>query len=69
MASSVNFDVIGFFNSVLPLNQTNWASYFHPSIPDGIIAGIDDEMEVFGNSSGMYVYLRCYECCYMAIIP
>ena len=62
MPSTVNFNVIGFFNSILPLNQTNWASYFAPSIPDGIVAGIDDEMQVFGNSSGMYVYVKTGEC-------
>ena len=62
MPSSVDFNVIGFFNSILPLNQTNWASYFGPVIPDGVIAGIDDEMEVFGNSSGMYVYVKTGEC-------
>lgn len=62
MASSVNFNTIGFFNSILPLNQTNWASYFGPIIPDGVIAGIDDEMQVFGNSSGMYVYVKTGEC-------
>lgn len=62
MAASVNFNTIGFFNSILPLNQTNWAAYFGPSIPDGVIAGIDDEMQVYGNSSGMYVYVKTGEC-------
>lgn len=62
MASSVDFNTIGFFNSILPLNQTNWAAYFSPSIPDGIMAGIDNEMQVFANSSGMYVYVKTGEC-------
>lgn len=62
MANSVNFDTAGFFNSIMPLNQTNWASYFYPSIPDGVLAGIDDEMEVYGNSSGMFVYVKSGEC-------
>lgn len=62
MASTVDFNVIGFFNSVLPLNQTNWASYFGPMFPDGVIAGIDNEMQVFANSSGMYVYVKSGEC-------
>lgn len=62
MPSSVNFSKIGFFNNILPLNQTNWASYFAPSIPDGVIAGIGNELEVFGNSSGMQVYVKAGEC-------
>lgn len=62
MSNSVNFNTAGFFNSVLPLNQTNWAAYFAPSIPDGVIAKIDNEMEVYGNSSGMYVYVKSGEC-------
>ena len=62
MASSVDFNTIGFFNSILPLNQTNWADYFAPAISDGIIAGINNEMQVFANSSGMYVYVKSGEC-------
>lgn len=62
MPSSIDFNTIGFFNGVLPLNQTNWASYFSPSIPDGVLAGIADEMEVYGNSSGMVVYVKTGEC-------
>ena len=62
MPSSVNFNTIGFFNSILPLNQTNWAAYFAPTISDGVLAGIDNEMEVYGNSSGMYVYVKTGEC-------
>ena len=62
MPSSVNFNTIGFFNSILPLNQTNWAAYFAPSISDGVLAGIENEMEVYGNSSGMYVYVKTGEC-------
>lgn len=62
MASTVDFNTIGFFNSILPLNQTNWASYFAPTIPDGVIEGIGNEMEVYANSSGMYVYVKTGEC-------
>ena len=62
MASSVNFSSAGFFNSVMPLNQTNWAAYFGPHIEDGVVAGIDDELEVYANSSGMVVYTKAGEC-------
>ena len=62
MATSVNFDTAGFFNSILPLNQTNWAAYFGPSIPDGVLAGITDELEVYANSSGMEVHVKAGEC-------
>lgn len=57
-----NFSSIGFFNDIWPLNQTNWASYFNPAIPDGVIQGIGNELEVYGNSSGMVVYVKTGEC-------
>ena len=40
MAGEVDFSVYGPFNNVMPMNQINWASYFAPNIPDGVIAGI-----------------------------
>ena len=46
MASSATFDKLGFFNGVMPLNQTNWAAYFGPMIPDGVLAGIDDDVQL-----------------------
>ena len=62
MSSSIDFATKGFFNSILPLNQTNWADYFSPVIPDGIIAGIGNELQVYANTSGMYVYVKTGEC-------
>ena len=62
MASTVDFNSIGFFNSIMPLNQTNWASYFGPYMPDGIIEGIGDEMDVYADSSGMHVFVKTGEC-------
>lgn len=62
MPSTINFNQYGFFNSIQPLNQTNWANYFAPTIPDGIISGIGDEMQVYANSSGMVAYVRTGEC-------
>lgn len=62
MADHVSFDPFGFFNQRMPLNQTNWAAYFGPTIPDGVIEGIGDELEVYANSSGMVVYVKAGEC-------
>lgn len=62
MPTSIAFNPFGFFNGQMPLNQTNWAAYFSPTIPDGVIAGIGDEMEVYGNSTGMTVYVKTGEC-------
>lgn len=62
MASTVDFNTIGFFNSIMPLNQTNWASYFGPIIPDGVIAGVGEEMDVYADSSGMHVFVKTGEC-------
>ncbi|MBQ6508083.1 MAG: hypothetical protein IJI07_01295 [Flexilinea sp.] len=62
MANSVAFDPYGFFNQKWPLNQVNWAAYFSPTIPDGIMSGIGNEMEVYANSSGMNVRVKTGEC-------
>ena len=62
MASELNFDSYGFLDNVWDLNQSNWSDYFYPSIPDGVIAGIGNEMAPYGNSSGMVVYVSSGEC-------
>ena len=62
MAQTADFTTYGFFNSIMPLNQTNWASYFGPIIPDGVIAGVGNEMEVYADSSGMHVFVKTGEC-------
>lgn len=59
---SVPFSTIGFLNDQWPLTQTNWAAYFSPTIQDGIIAGIGDELQVFASSSGMYAQAKTGEC-------
>lgn len=41
-----NCDMYGFFNGILGIEQANWAKYWKGIIPDGIIAGIGDEMVV-----------------------
>ena len=62
MANEVIFSEYGFFNEVFPLDQLNWAKVFHPYVPDGIVPGIDNELGVYANSSGMKVYVKSGEC-------
>ena len=62
MASEINFDSYGFLDNVWDVNQSNWSDYFYPSIPDGVIAGIGNEMLPYGNSSGLNVYVSTGEC-------
>jgi len=62
MSTPVTFTNYGFFEDQWALNQTNWASYFAPTIPDGVISGIGDELQVYASSSGMFVYVRSGEC-------
>ena len=62
MPATASFTTVGFFNTIWPLNQTNWASYYTPAIPDGVMLGIGNEMEVTANGSGMQVYVGTGEC-------
>lgn len=62
MPATASFSTVGFFNNIWPLNQTNWASYFAPSVSDGVMLGIGNEMEVTANGSGMQVYVKTGEC-------
>ena len=43
---AINCDRFGFFNGIYGLEQANWANYWRGIIPDGIIAGIKNEVEV-----------------------
>lgn len=56
------FDTYGFLDDTWPLIQTNWAAYFSPVIPDGVIAGAGRELLVAGNSTGMNVTIQPGEC-------
>lgn len=62
MTASLDFSNYGFFDRHEPLTQVNWASYFAPVVPDGVIAGIDDELLVDANSTGMKVRIHAGEC-------
>lgn len=57
-----SFDTYGFFEDIWPLDQTNWASYFGPVTPDGVLAGIGDELKVYADSTGMSVHVMPGEC-------
>lgn len=59
---SVIFDEYGFFNGTWELNQVNWAKMFSPVVPDGVMAGIGGELEVYADSAGMTVHVRAGEC-------
>lgn len=59
---SVVFDEYGFFNNTWELNQVNWAKMFSPIVPDGVMAGIGGELEVYADSAGMTVHVRPGEC-------
>lgn len=43
---AINCDRYGFFNGIYGLEQANWANYWRNIIPDGILAGVKDEMEI-----------------------
>ena len=62
MASEINFDSFGFLDDAWDMNQSNWSDYFYPSIPDGVIAGMGNEMLVSADSSGMNVAVATGEC-------
>ena len=51
-------DRYGFFNGILGLEQANWANYWRGIIPDGVISGQGQEMEVYAQSDGMKVHVR-----------
>lgn len=58
MASSVVCDRFGFFNGVYGIEQSNWANFWKGIIPDGVIAGIDGELEVYAQSDGRKVHVK-----------
>ena len=58
----VNFTDFGPFNNVWKLNQENWPKFFRHFISDGVIKGSSDEMQVYGDSSGLLVKVKKGEC-------
>jgi hypothetical protein len=59
---SVSFDEYGFFNGVWEFNQVNWAKMMSPTVPDGVMGGIGNELQVWADSSGMMVHVKTGEC-------
>lgn len=53
------FDSFSFFDgtSMTPVTQVTWADYWRGVIPDGVVAGIGNEMKPYGNSTGMVAYI------------
>ena len=54
----VNCDDFGFFNGVYAIEQGNWAKYWEGIVPDGVIAGQGNELEVFAQSDGLKVHVK-----------
>lgn len=54
-------DRYGFFNGILGIEQSNWAQYWKGVLPDGVVAGIGNEMEVYAQSDGMKVHVKTGE--------
>ena len=48
---AINCDRFGFFNGIYGLEQKNWADYWRNIIPDGVIAGIGNEMEIVASTT------------------
>jgi len=59
---ATEFDEYGFFNGVMKLDQINWPKFIAPHIPDCVIDGIDDELLVYADSTGMNVKVKKGEC-------
>ena len=48
---AIKCDRYGFFNGIYGLEQKNWADYWRYIIPDGVIAGEKNEMEVVASTT------------------
>jgi len=51
-------DKYGFFNGVMGIEQTNWANYWNGIVPDGVISGFENEMEVYTPTAGEGMSVR-----------
>ena len=62
--AAVNFDSYSFFDGTgqTAVTQVSWANYWRGVIPDGVVAGIGDEMKVYGYSGGMVVKVAAGAC-------
>lgn len=56
--AEIRCDRYGFFNGIYGIEQSNWANFWRGIIPDGIVAGQDDELEVYTASAGEGMQVR-----------
>ncbi len=59
-----NFDSYSFFDgsSMTPVTQRTWADYWQGVIPDGVVAGVGDEMKPYADNQGMTVFISTGAC-------
>ena len=55
---AIVLDKFGFFNGIYGIEQSNWSNYWRGLIPDGIVAGFENEMQVYAQNDGMKVYVK-----------
>lgn len=52
------FNEFGFFDGVMKVDQINWPKYLSAYIADGVVKGYENNLLVYGNSSGMRVAVK-----------
>ena len=55
---AVNFSEFGFFDGVTKVDQINWPKYIDSYVTDGVVKGYGNDLQVYGNSSGMKVLIK-----------
>ena len=55
---AVNFSEFGFFDGVTKVDQINWPKYLDSYVTDGVVKGYGNDLQVYGNSSGMKVLIK-----------
>lgn len=56
--TAVVCDRFGFFNGIYGIEQSNWANYWRGIVPDGVLGGFGNELEVYAMSDGMRVHVK-----------
>jgi hypothetical protein len=55
---AINFSEFGFFDGVTKVDQINWPKYIDSYVTDGVVKGYGNDLQVYGNSSGMKVLIK-----------
>jgi len=55
---AINFSEFGFFDGVTKVDQINWPKYLDSYVTDGVVKGYGNDLQVYGNSSGMKVLIK-----------